>query len=72
MLGPPKTLQQGKWHAGDQFSYAYAAAEDFEMAAYFSVFRESFAVLSWVSHTVDGFAEVEDIGIHRPGTFLMA
>jgi len=72
MLGPRKTLQQGKWHAGDQFSYAYAVAADSEMAAYFSVFRESFAVLSWVSHTVDGLAEVEDITIHRPGTFFTA
>ena len=39
MLGSPQTLQQGKWHAGDQFSYAYAVAERTEMAAYFSVFR---------------------------------
>jgi hypothetical protein len=72
MLGPPETLQQGKWHVGDQFSYAYAVAANSEMAAYFSVFRKSFAVLSWVSHTVDGFAEVEDIRVHRPGTFFMA
>jgi hypothetical protein len=72
MLGPPHTLQQGKWHAGDQFSYAYAVAKDTEMAAYFSVFRQSFAMLSWVSHTIDAFADVEDLKVHRPGTFFTA
>jgi hypothetical protein len=72
MLGSPQTLQQGKWQAGDQFSYAYAVAESTETAAYFSVFRQSFAVLSWVSHAVDGLAKRGDTKVHRPSTFFRA
>ena len=31
------------------------------MPAYFSVFRESFAVLSWISHSVEDLAKVGDV-----------
>lgn len=69
ILGQPQTLRQGKWGAGDQFSYAFAISENSEMAAYFSTFRKSFAVLSWVSEDVAAFASSANVKVHRPGQF---
>ena len=70
LLGPPETLTQGKWEVGDQFSYAYAVAENARMAAYFATFRESFAVLSWVCRDASSFDCIDDSEIHRPGHIL--
>ncbi|MEE8393721.1 MAG: hypothetical protein V3R66_05200 [Rhodospirillales bacterium] len=70
LLGPPKTLTQGKWGVGEQFSYAFAIAENAKMAAYFATFRGSFAVVSWVCQDASGFDVVDDIVVHRPGQVL--
>ena len=69
LLGPPQTLTQGKWSAGDQFKYAFAVAQNVKSAAYFSTFRQSFAVLSWISEDADDFALVKVDQVHRPGKF---
>ena len=69
ILGRRETLKQGRWNASEQFSYAYAITENAEMAAYFSTFRKSFAVVSWVSADISGFAGVDNIHVHRPGQF---
>ena len=49
ILGPPISLRQGTWGVEDQFEYAFAVPEEANMCAYFSTFRRSFAILSWVS-----------------------
>lgn len=67
LLGEPKTLRQGKWSANDQFEYAYALSPDNERGAYFSTFRRSFAVLSWVCMDRTRFQDIEHTNIHRPG-----
>ncbi len=69
LLGEPQTLKQGKWAAGDQFNYAFAVAEGEKTAIYFSTFRLSFAVLSWVSEDLARFEDIEDIEVHRTGCF---
>lgn len=69
VLGPPNTLRQGKWNVGDQFAYAFAITEDSAMAAYFSTFRKSFAVLSWVCKDAGNFNEQALSSMHRPGSF---
>ncbi len=69
ILGEDRTLEQGKWSVGDQFNYTTAIPEDGNMAAYFSTFRRSFAVLSWISEDVAGFDGIENMQIHRPGSF---
>ncbi|MGF1623957.1 MAG: hypothetical protein ACFCVH_03660 [Alphaproteobacteria bacterium] len=48
ILGEPETLRQGRWSVSDQFAYAYAIKTGSSTGAYFSTFRRSFAVLSWV------------------------
>lgn len=45
LMGPPKTLRQGKWSVSEQFSYSYVTTDTQEYGAYFAVFRRSFAVL---------------------------
>lgn len=69
ILGPPETLRQGEWNVEDQFNYSYAVPEDLRMAAYFSTFRHSFAVLSWISEDLSRLKDVEHIETHRPGQF---
>jgi hypothetical protein len=66
LLGPVHTLEQGKWSAGDQFNYAYAVTQNKCMAAYFSTFRISFAVLSWISEDISDFTTVDKFQVHRP------
>jgi hypothetical protein len=66
ILGPPETLRQGKWHAADQFEYAYAHAEDADMAIYFSTFRRSFAVASFVTDDIAKFDGLKNAQFHRP------
>jgi hypothetical protein len=39
------------------------------MAVYFSTFRESFAVASWVSDDIAHFGDAKNIEVHRPGRF---
>lgn len=72
LLGPPKTLQQGKKTVNDQFEYAFAIAPDASMAAYFSAFRRSFAVVSWVIMDTSTSAHPEGAVIHRPGGLSVA
>ncbi len=69
ILGEDRTLKQSKWSTGDQFNYAPVIPENGNMAAYFSTFRRSFAVLSWISEDVAGFDGIENMQIHRPGSF---
>lgn len=72
LLGERQTLRQGKRSVDDQFTYAYAVAEGGEMAIYFSTFRMSFAVLSWVSEDMAGFEGVDNVDmqrVHRTGGF---
>ena len=66
-LGPPETLRQGRWNVGNQFEYAYAVPETGGTAAYFSTFRQSFAVLSWVSEDATELEGPEPVDICRPG-----
>lgn len=67
ILGSPETLRQGRWHVSNQFEYAYAVAETGRMAAYFSTFRQSFAVLSWVSEDAADLDGANPADICRPG-----
>ena len=69
VLGSPHTLRQGKWEVEEQFDYAFAVTEDAMMAAYFSTFRKSFAVLSWVSDDEARFRDIADVQVLRPGMF---
>jgi len=69
ILGPDRTLEQGKWSVGDQFNYATAVAADANMAVYFSMFRMSFAVLSWVNEDRSEFKDVAKIQVFLPGGF---
>jgi uncharacterized protein YodC (DUF2158 family) len=66
MLSSPETLQQGTWHARDQFEYAYALTQDADIAVYFSTFRWSFAVATLVTEDVARFEGLSDIPWHRP------
>ena len=68
ILGPARTLEQGKWNVADQFNYSFGMGEGGNSAAYFSTFRKSFAVLSWVSTDIARFGDkASDMGLHRPG-----
>lgn len=69
ILGPPETLRQGRKHVAGQFAYAFAVADEVKMAAFYSTFRQSFAVLSWVAVDVANFGVVDDGQIYRPGEF---
>lgn len=68
-MGGIKTLEQGSWNVGEQFSYAYVVSEEKTQAAYFSTFNFSFAVLSWVSEELSDRSSDTDISFHRPGAF---
>lgn len=71
ILGDPQTLRQGRWNAGDQFSYCDAAAEGGKMVIYFSTFRKSFAVASLVNEDMSGFDGIKENAraVHRTGCF---
>lgn len=69
ILGPPLSLTQGKWSVEDQFSYAFCVVDGGRIAAYFSTFRRSFAVLSWVCENANNFDSNERIQIFRPAQF---
>lgn len=69
LLGPPQSLKQGEWKVNDQFEYRFVLTHSREMAVYFSRFRQSFCVLSWVGDDVSSFGGAKEIEVHRPGQF---
>jgi hypothetical protein len=69
ILGEPETLRQGQWSVETQFNYAYAIADSRRMAAYFSTFRLSFAVLSVAHEDGSELASFDDAQVHLPGKF---
>ena len=73
VLGPPNTLQQGNWSVSNQFSYSYAITDTHEYGAYFSTFRQSFAVLGLIWKGMDDLPEGEGMKTFTPqknGQFL--
>ena len=66
ILGPPETLRQGKWHTANQFEYSYAHADNLRMGIYFSTFRKSFAVASFVSDNASKFGGLNKREFHQP------
>lgn len=73
VLGPPNTLQQGKWSVSNQFSYSYAITDTHEYGVYFSTFRQSFAVLGLIWKGMDDLPEGEGMKTFTPqknGEFL--
>ena len=58
-MGPSNTIQQGKWSVQDQFSYWNVTDFDHEIGAYYSTFRESFAVFGMVWKDMDHLPEGE-------------
>ena len=67
MMGPPESLNQGTMTVADQFSFAFVGTPDLRSTVYFSVFRQSFAVLSWVAEDVGAHFGNSVDTIHRPG-----
>jgi hypothetical protein len=48
-LLPPNTLKQGKFEVSDQFGYQWRMAEENRMGMFFAYFRQSFALVAFVS-----------------------
>jgi hypothetical protein len=49
LVGPPRTLRQGKFHVDDQFKFGSRASDDGALSAHFASFRFSFATVAFVA-----------------------
>lgn len=67
LVGPPRTLEQGKFHTGEQFRYGSRASEDGGFTAHFASFRFSFSVVAFVSDCVDDLHHAPILNVFRPG-----
>jgi hypothetical protein len=72
-LGPARTLEQGRFSVGDQFSYQWAKTPENTGLMTFSTFRLSFAVLSFSApHKADLFSNLSDEHVYGPRAHLVA
>jgi hypothetical protein len=49
LVGPPKTLRQGRRHVAEQFLYSGVCSIERITSAHLATFRQSFAVIAFVS-----------------------
>lgn len=66
-LGQPSTLRQGKWHVSEQFSILSKTTKCQQAGIYFSAFRRSFAIYSFVYADVNLSRMAGNVWLHRPG-----
>jgi hypothetical protein len=71
LLLPPRTLQQGKRHVGDQFKYSWALTEEKRHSLFYATFRQSFAIAAVTALDRSEFLErnAEKYPITIPGAF---
>jgi hypothetical protein len=72
LVGPPRTIAQGRANLDSQFRFAgSAAADDQGVSLHLSTFRQSFAIVTAVSENGKGLDPSADDEVFRPG-FLRA
>ena len=67
LVGPPKTLRQGRFEVADQFLFPAVVSDDRGTSAHLATFRKSFAVVAWVSEDGDLLADLPPMEVYRPG-----
>ena len=70
MFSTRATLKQGSWGVPEQFEYSWVIPNDADMAAYFSVFRMSFAVAGFIHHDKTNFPDIPTMTVHSPGFWI--
>ena len=69
-LGPPKTLQQGKFCVSDQFQYSWAKTPEDTAMMTLTAFRLSFAVLAFTTAKAEFFPQLDDQHVYGPRAHL--
>lgn len=70
LVGPPKTLAQGRKSVPKQFLFSSVASEDGKRSAHFATFRVSFAVAAFAVTEVAAMFDAPRQNTFRPGFLL--
>jgi hypothetical protein len=67
LCGDPRTLAQGRFSVGGQFTYASKATDDKTVSAHFATFRLSFSMVMFVAEDIAALGPDRMDQIFRPG-----
>jgi hypothetical protein len=67
LCGDPRTLAQGRFSVGGQFTYSSKATDDKKVSAHYATFRLSFAMVMFVAEDVAVLGPERVDQIFRPG-----
>ncbi|MER8957284.1 hypothetical protein NKH98_32540, partial [Mesorhizobium sp. M0833] len=67
ILGADYTMSQGRKNVGDQFSFRFVKGMDLGVTGYWAMFRQSFAVMAFVSQDMAELRDAPHYLVRRPG-----